>query len=62
MKGAMESSDPDIRGSLPALRRAARNARKLASKTHTPIFVMHQGRIQNLNPARKRSASRTTRR
>ena len=57
----MNSTDPDIRGSLPALRRAARSARKLAAKTRTHVHVMQQGRIVKLSPARKRSASRRKR-
>lgn len=37
--------DPDIRGSLPALRRAARRARELAERTGTPCWIMRDGRI-----------------
>ena len=55
MKNEIKSSDPDIRGSLPALRRAARRARRLAEKTNTPLFVWVDGRVLNLNPGRKRS-------
>ena len=58
MKNEVKSSDPDIRGSLPALRRAARRARRLAEKTHTPLFVLVGGRVRNLNPARKRSRAK----
>ena len=58
MKVKMDSSDPDIRGSLPALRRAARAAGKLAVRTGTPFNLIHDGRIVNLNPWRKRSAAR----
>lgn len=55
MKNEVKSSDPDIRGSLPALRRAARRARRLAEKTQTPLFVLVGGRVRNLNPSRKQS-------
>jgi hypothetical protein len=51
MKGAMDSSDLDSRGSLPALRRAARSARKLARKTNTPPYVWLNGRVVKLDPA-----------
>jgi hypothetical protein len=35
---------------LPALRRAAANARKLAIATGTPFYVWKDGRVVNLNP------------
>jgi hypothetical protein len=44
------SKDPLIRGSLPAIRRAARAARALAIKTGTPLYVWRDGRVVNLNP------------
>ncbi len=46
----MRSKDPIIRGSLPAMRRAARAARALAIKTGTPLYVWKDGRVVNLNP------------
>jgi fatty acid desaturase len=49
MKSKIKSRDPDIRGSLPALRRAARAARKLSRDTNTPFYVMKNGRIVDLN-------------
>jgi len=58
VKNEIKSSDPDIKGSLPALRRAARRARRLAEKTNTPLFVLVGGRVRNLNPGRKRSSSK----
>lgn len=54
MSAKVRSSDPDIRKSLPALRRASRRARKLAQETGTPVYVLQEGRVVNLNPARKR--------
>ena len=39
---------------FPALKRAARAARKLAVETGTPFYVMEKGKIVNLNPAGKR--------
>jgi len=50
MTRKMASKDPVIRGSLPALRRAARAARNLAIKTGTPLYVWLDGRVVNLNP------------
>jgi hypothetical protein len=61
------SSDPDIVGSFPALRRAARAARKLGEQTGTPVYVLEGGRVVNINPvpskqtngrARKRNGKR----
>jgi len=54
--------DPDILGSLPALRRSARAARRLAEQTGTPFYVWKDGRVVNLNPAgRKRTPARRRR-
>ena len=40
--------DPDIRGSWPALQRAACAARRLALQTRTPLYVWRNGRVVNL--------------
>ena len=37
--------DPDITNALPALRRAARQARKLARQTGTEIVVIRNGKL-----------------
>jgi hypothetical protein len=50
MSRRMASKDPVIRGSLAAMRRAARAARALAIKTGTPLYVWRDGRVVNLNP------------
>jgi hypothetical protein len=50
MKSKMTLKDPVMRGSLPALRRAARAARALAIRTGTPLYVWQDGRVVNLNP------------
>lgn len=52
--------DPDIRGSLPALRRAAREARKLSIQLGTPFYVMKDGKIVDLNRGLKRARSSKT--
>jgi hypothetical protein len=54
MKEKIGSKDPDIIGSLPAMRRAARNARKLAIEMGTPFYVVIEGKIVNQNPAGRR--------
>ncbi len=46
----MASKDPVIRGSLAAMRRAARAAKALAIKTGTPLYIWKDGRVVNLNP------------
>jgi len=51
MTRRMASKDPVIRGSLAAMRRAARAARALAIKTGTPLYIWRNGRVVNLNPA-----------
>ena len=51
------SNDPDIIGSFPALRRAARKARRLAVETGAPFIVMRRGKIVDAN-ARKSSSPR----
>jgi hypothetical protein len=49
-----KSRDPIMRGALPALRRAARAAWKLAVELNTPFYVVKDGKIVNLNPNAKR--------
>ncbi len=55
MKSRPDHSDPDIRGALAALKRAAKSARKLSEATGTPFIVVRDGKIVNLNPTKKRS-------
>jgi hypothetical protein len=57
MRKTMESKDPDIIGSLPALRRAAQAARRLAKRTGTPLYVLQGGKIVNINPVRRKRAN-----
>ena len=54
MNPKMDSTDPDIRGSWPAIKRAARRARRLAKATGTPLYVLKNGRIVNLNAAARK--------
>jgi hypothetical protein len=63
-KVKIDSPDPDIRGSWPALKRAAKKARALSIATGTPFYVMQNGRIVDLNqrrssrPAKNRRSTR----
>lgn len=54
MSKAITSKNPDIVGSLPALRRAARAARKLAKRTGTPLYIFRDGRVVDINPLKRR--------
>ncbi len=54
---AMALKDPDIAGSLPALRRAARAAHQLARQTGTPCYIFKNGKIVNINPIRRKRAN-----
>lgn len=59
MRDKVISSDPDIQASWPALLRAARRARRLAMATGTPLYILKDGKVVNLNPkGRLRSRSR----
>jgi len=51
-------SNPDFPDELPALKRAAKSAFKLAKATGTPFFVMKKGKIVNLNPTGRKRAPR----
>jgi hypothetical protein len=49
MTAKSASKDPDIRGSLPALKRAARRAFELSRATGTPFYVWRDGKVVDLN-------------
>ena len=53
-----QSRDPDIIGSMKAMQRAAREARKLSRATKTPFYVMENGKIVDLNHTPKRRKAR----
>ena len=42
-------NDSDIRGSMAAMRRAAARARRVAKATGTPLIIMHNGKIIELD-------------
>lgn len=45
-----DAVNPDLRGSWPALRRAAQRARELAMQTGTAIVVSRNGVIEYIRP------------
>jgi hypothetical protein len=57
MKVLEDIKDPDIRGSWPAMLRAAREARKLAIRTGTPLYVWRDGRVVDALAPRPRKRS-----
>lgn len=50
-------TDPDLTGALPALKRAAAAAWRLAVETGTPFFVIEDGRVVDRNAGRKRRSA-----
>ena len=53
-----QSRDPDIISSMQALKRAARQARKLSLQMGTPFYVLKNGKIVDLNRGRPKARSR----
>lgn len=59
MNPVADSPNPDVRGSWPALLRAAKRARALSKSTGTPFYTIRNGKIVDLNsPSQKRRPSR----
>ena len=54
-------TDPDLAGALPALKRAAAAAWRLAVETGTPFYVIENGRVVDRNAARKKRVLRPAR-
>lgn len=50
MKPIEQARNPDLRGSLPALLRAAQRARELAMQTGTELIVSRDGVIERVDP------------
>jgi hypothetical protein len=46
-----EARSADLRGSLPALRRAAKRAREIAAQTGTAIVIQRRGKLERVYPA-----------
>lgn len=55
------SQSDEIRGTLRALRRAARNALELGLKTGTPVYVLRNNKIVDLTKDQPTRKSRSTR-
>lgn len=51
-------TDPDLARALPALKRAAAAAWRLAVETGTPFYVIENGRVVDRNDARKNRVSK----
>ena len=58
MKTNTKPKDADLLGSLPALKRAARSALRLARDTGTPCYVLQQGKIVDIAATQKRPPRR----
>ncbi len=43
------SEDPDLRSSLPAMRRAAQRAREIARQTNTFVIIGEMGRVLRIS-------------
>jgi len=50
VKPIEQARNPDLRGSLPALLRAAQRARELAMQTGTELVVSRNGVIERIDP------------
>lgn len=42
-------TDPDLLGSMQAIKRAAQRAREIAEATNTPCYVMQDGKIVDIS-------------
>ena len=55
MKKENLPKDPDLLGSVQAIKRSAAHALKLARKTHTPCYVVKDGKIVNAAERHKKA-------
>ena len=58
IKNNMTSKDPDIIGTLPALRRAAKRALQIGIETGTPVYVLKRGKIVDIAAEKKKKGKR----
>jgi outer membrane murein-binding lipoprotein Lpp len=56
-KKLADAADPALRGSMSALRRAARRARETAAQTNTRLVVIVDGKLRRLRPPEFESKS-----
>lgn len=59
-KDISEAKDPDIRGSMAALQRAAELARKTAIQTGTDLIILKDGKLTRIPPEVLRAAAEAT--
>lgn len=52
-----QAKSADLRGSWPALQRAAQRARELAAHTGTELIVMRDGVLQRIRPRQNMGAA-----
>ena len=57
MKKEILPKDPDLLGSVQAMKRSAANALKLARITHTPCYVVKEGKITDVAKLKKTTVS-----
>ncbi|HBU26272.1 MAG TPA: hypothetical protein DEB19_02850 [Synechococcales bacterium UBA8138] len=57
MRDLHEASDPDIRGSVAAMKRAAQSAREIAIQTNTDLIIMKNDNIVRISPEELRQDS-----
>ena len=50
MRDLQEASDPDIRGSVAVMNRAAQSAREIAIQTNTDLIIMKNDNIVRISP------------
>ena len=53
-RSRLAATDPDLARSLPALKRAAAAAWRLAVETGAPFYVIENGRVVDRNAGRKK--------
>lgn len=58
-KDISNAKDPDLRASLGALRRAAKQARKTAIQTETNLVIVKDGRMQRISADELRQQANT---
>lgn len=61
-RSRLAATDPDLARALPALKRAAAAAWRLAVETGTPFYVMEDGRVVDRNAGRTKLIPRRARR
>ena len=47
-KPISEAKDPDFRGAMAAMQRAALHAREIAKQTNTPLIIQQDGKLVRL--------------